>query len=590
MFPDSKDKLVVSLVEDCLILDPCNRISAAEALQHSFFQDKRHSSPASDIPPHQAKLNGNTKISQYLKVIKDAEQKKPFCSENAKKQKSDGVDVALPQSRAVSPRIRTRAASPAVGRAISLYSETTGTPRRTSARALSSSNVVARRAMSPHQLTRRTSKDSSNAPRSRVLTSPSAMLKLAGKQTPRAASKEPLTRISTPASTPGAPGIKRPPSPRRTRSPAIREISNSTNEVPSSGVSFSSTASPRLIRRVMTGGNSSTGPKVRVESPLRQRGTINNGPTAGEQVMTRYASPRNRLYRPTASSSNIDVSKKVAESSPIAAEDAVGTPRRTSVRALSSSNVVAREAISFTGSKKVSEKLKRSEHMGTSQQSKTLRREINESSTSATRDILDNSRQKREALVDLSTNESLTHPRARQDREVIITRHRSVSPRHSHFGQRDNAAKDKKSSSLSSSTALLASRASTIKSIGRQLLDDVDSRKKKSSKEMELLRNAVDKYLGKHQIEISLKEDISMVTKEMQSIAQQPKPPPPPPPVSMPSKSVRRAERSKLTARRASSVDAITRRRLGTLICTFLYFDILCGSFSAPFSLIQIYA
>ena len=107
---------------------------------------------------------------------------------------------------------------------------------------------------------------------------------------------------------------------------------------------------------------------------------------------------------------------------------------------------------------------------------------------------------------------------------------------------------------------------------------------------MELLRNAVDKYLGKHQIEISLKEDISMVTKEMQSIAQQPKPPPPPPPVSMPSKSVRRAERSKLTARRASSVDAITRRRLGTLICTFLYFDILCGSFSAPFSLIQIYA
>ena len=132
---------------------------------------------------------------------------------------------------------------------------------------------------------------------------------------------------------------------------------------------------------------------------------------------------------------------------------------------------------------------------------------------------------------------------------MIITRHRSVSPRHSHFGQRDNAAKDKKSSSLSS-TALLASRASTIKSIGRQLLDDVDSRKKKSSKEMELLRNAVDKYLGKHQIEISLKEDISMVTKEMQSIAQQPQPPPPPPPVSMTSKSVRRAERSKLTARR----------------------------------------
>ena len=76
MFPDSKDKLVVSLVEDCLILDPCNRISAAEALQHSFFQDKRPSSPISDIPPHQAKLNGNTKVSQYLKAIKDAEQKK----------------------------------------------------------------------------------------------------------------------------------------------------------------------------------------------------------------------------------------------------------------------------------------------------------------------------------------------------------------------------------------------------------------------------------------------------------------------------------------------------------------------------------
>ena len=112
------------------------------------------------------------------------------------------------------------------------------------------------------------------------------------------------------------------------------------------------------------------------------------------------------------------------------------------------------------------------------------------------------------------------------------------------MGQASYSVPDPKSSSV------------PAKSIGRQLLDQVDMKKQKSGKEMELLRNAVDQYLGKHQ-----GTDAGSALPQPHAAAGVGAMPPPPPPTRQVLSKFPRSD--KVLSRRAASVDAVTRRRLG---------------------------
>ena len=323
-------------------------------------------------------------------------------------------------------------------------------------------------------------------------------------------------------------------------------------------------AAPRLIRRTTSG----VGPKARLESPRRQRAGLTDATsTVSASVATRQDSPRSRTYRPVTSSGN------VGESTRPAAHVRSVSPRQP-VRALSSGNVVSRRAASphLVARTKVPPASSGNAMKGQEQMQRTPLQRTMSADLLAKRSVP--ARQGtvaaanigasistlgprgREALVDLSTNERVETSRGRQQVTNLVNRRpRSVSPRLSRMAQYDAITKtpmgqasysvpDPKSSSV------------PAKSIGRQLLDQVDMKKQKSGKEMELLRNAVDEYLGKHQ-----GTDAGSALPQPHAAAGVGAMPPPPPPTRQVLSKFPRSD--KVLSRRAASVDAVTRRRLG---------------------------
>ena len=576
MFPDPKDQMVVTLVDQCLRLGPRNRISAKEALNHAFFaqteiqarETKTNSEPTvrpsgeSSTKPAPVVEPPKTKDVPQASVGTSKVISRPGSMAVNPKRTVGGVRNGVPQQRAVSPRVRTRAASPALGRIVrpneartakqgSSLSARSVSPRQP-VRALSSSNLVSRRSASPRATTAAAAAGGENAK------IPSTYSRLVG-------------ATGAPAS---ASYVKRPPSPRRSRGPVAdaptRTVTTATATTKAMTVGTgtsgaSAMGAPRLIRRPSAG----FAPKTRVESPRRQRGvTESTASTEGQAVVARHESPRTRLYRPATSSSS------VVGATPGSSLSARSVSPRQPVRALSSSNLVSRRSVREQAQDGAKEEPRRVPPSRTKSDAILGKRSVtsqqDRAGTRATSagPARNTEQRGREALLDLPTNGGVESTRGRQSSAMLANRRpRSVSPRLSRMAQHDPIVRNAPVSSTSSS--LLAPHSSPpIKSIGRQLLDEVDMKKKNAGKEMEMLRNAVDEYLGKHHQAPGVDIAPPAVRAESAAPAGSKMPPPAPPRQTL----TKIGNGSRVLTRRAASVDAITRRRLGRVL--FFYREV----------------
>ena len=155
MFPDPKDQMVVTLVDQCLRLGPRNRISAKEALNHAFFaqteiqarETKTNSEPTarpsgeSSTKPAPVVEPPKTKDVPQASVGTSKVISRPGSMAVNPKRTVGGVRNGVPLQRAVSPRVRTRAASPALGRIV----------RPNEARTAKQGSSLSARSVSPRQ-------------------------------------------------------------------------------------------------------------------------------------------------------------------------------------------------------------------------------------------------------------------------------------------------------------------------------------------------------------------------------------------------------------------------------------------------------